>query len=105
MKLTKKYIKGIGAGIGLALAVCALIGLLMRAYIKIKTGHGLDYYISGAGYKFNYIGFFTLFLVIPAAIAGGWAFTKYLKWRESTLERELIHKRLEKRSKRKKRKR
>lgn len=85
------------------LGALGFIGFIVRSYLKIKAGHGLDYYISGAGYKLNYIGVLTLFALIPIVLGGGWILGKYLQWRDNRIEEQLIEKRLSKTSKRRKR--
>ena len=77
-----------------------ILGWALHAFLKVQAGEGLDYYISGKGIQFSYIGVLILFLVIPVALAGGWLVGKILVWREGTLKkREIAERRLAKLSK------
>ena len=104
MKLPKINIKEIFIGFILSLLGLGILGFALRAYQKIQSGHGLDYYTSGRGYHFNYIGVFILFLTIPLVLIIGWLFGKYLTWRDKKLERQLIENRLSKAKSKRKRK-
>jgi membrane-bound ClpP family serine protease len=99
MKWQRPKIKSIFNGIIGCLAVLGIIGFIIRLYLKVKTGHGLDYYISGTGYKLNYIGVLTLFALLPLVLGGGWLFGKYLTWRDKRLDVKYIEQRLKKRRK------
>ncbi len=56
----------------------ALVGFVLRAVEKIHSGHGLDYYFTGFGVKFNYIGALVLLICIPVALLFGWALNHWL---------------------------
>jgi nitric oxide reductase large subunit len=60
------------------LVVVALIGFILGALEKIRSGHGLDYYFTGFGAKFNYIGAIVLLVCIPIALLVGWGLNYWL---------------------------
>jgi hypothetical protein len=96
MKLPKLKFKPIFYSVMGCFAGLGIIGFIARLYLKVKAGEGLDYYISGAGYKLNYIGALILFALLPIVMVGGWLIGKYLKWRDARMEKKLIEERLEK---------
>lgn len=74
-KSSARYVVFIVAGIG---ALLALVGFLLRVVEKIRSGHGLDYYFTGFGVRFNYIGVLVLFVCIPTALLLGWVLNYWL---------------------------
>ena len=54
--------------IGLLLILIGFFGFCSRAIIKVLQGDGLDYYFTGFGYQFNYIGALILFSLIPLTL-------------------------------------
>jgi hypothetical protein len=63
------------AGIAVILAV---VGFVLHAIERILSGHGLDYYFTGYGVKFNYIGALVLLICIPVALLLGWTLNYWL---------------------------
>ena len=45
---------------------------------KVRTGHGLDYYLNGMGVEMNYIGALIAVAIIPIALLLGWAIRWWL---------------------------
>jgi hypothetical protein len=39
---------------------------------KVRSGHGLDTFLTGEGVEFNYIGALILLLLIPLSLIVGW---------------------------------
>jgi len=68
-KFSSSFTVLIIGGIGVILA---LVGFVLHAVEKIRSGHGLDYYFTGFGVKFNYIGALVLLICIPVALLLGW---------------------------------
>lgn len=81
-KFSTLKLKEIFIGIMLCLLSFGVLGWALNAYLKVKDGQGLDYYISGTGYQFNYIGVLILFALIPIALGGGWIIGRFLIWRD-----------------------
>lgn len=50
---------------------------------KVISGQGLDYYISGKGYEFNYLGALILVISFPLIGLSGWLISWYQErdWR------------------------
>lgn len=46
------------------LSIFALVGQVLQVIEKVRTGHGLDYFITMWGYQFNYIGALVGFIAI-----------------------------------------
>lgn len=90
MKFSRLNTKSLFQGIMGCLAGLGIIGFIIRLYMKVKAGEGLDYYISGTGYKLNYIGVLTLVALIPFIMGGGWLLGKFMTWRDKRLEQKLI---------------
>jgi hypothetical protein len=102
MKFPKFKFKSFFSGVMGCLIVLGIIGFILRLYLKVKAGEGLEYYISGTGYKLNYIGVLALFILLPFVMVGGWLVGKVLTWRDKKIEKKQIQQRIEKnRSKRK----
>ena len=74
-KFPSSSIVFIVAGMGVILG---LVGFVLDAIEKIRSGHGLDYYFTGYGVKFNYIGALVLLICIPVAMLLGWALNYWL---------------------------
>ena len=66
------------------LVVIAGISFVLRVVNKVSSGHGLDYYFTGRGVQFNYIGALILLIVIPVALAVGWV----IRWWQLRGERD-----------------
>jgi len=61
---------------GVILALIGFASFVLHAAGKVQTGHGLDYYFTGYGVQFNYIGaLIAIALAIFALVVGcgiGW---------------------------------
>jgi ClpX C4-type zinc finger len=55
-----------------------VIGFILHAIEKVRSGHGLDYYFTGLGVKFNYIGALALLVCIRVALLFGWLLNYWL---------------------------
>ncbi len=75
---TGKWTLGILIGSGVASFVLLLIA-------KMKTGHGLDYYITGKGVQFNYIGAFIAIIVSAVALLVSWLIRRFKNKRKAKL--------------------
>lgn len=81
-------------GYSLGLVFAAMAGILvliggvqfaLKVIDKVRSGHGLDYYFTGWGVQFNYIGaFLLLFVIIPIALLIGYG----LRWWQTRDERD-----------------
>jgi hypothetical protein len=56
---------------GSALAL-GFLGFIVRVILKVKSGHGLDYYRTGHGVEMNYIGVLIAIAIIPIVLILGW---------------------------------
>jgi len=74
-KFSSSFIVLIICGIG---GILALVGFVLHAVGEIRSGHGLDYYFTGFGVKFNYIGALVLLICIPVALLLGWTLNYWL---------------------------
>ncbi len=97
MKWKKINFQKIFNGFMFIMVAVGIIGFALFAYHKVRTGHGLDYYVSGKGYLLNYIGVLTLLALIPVTMCVGWLFGKYLTWRNMKLKKQLKKQLIEKR--------
>ena len=61
------------------------IGFILHVILKVKSGHGLDYYQTGHGVEMNYIGVLIAIGVIPIVLILGWVGNKIYKLRENYL--------------------
>lgn len=57
--------------VGGLLSILALIAFVIRAVQKVQTGHGLDYYFTGWGVQFNYIGALIVLALVPVTLLVG----------------------------------
>ncbi len=60
--------------IGGVLVILGLTAFVIRVMNKVRTGHGLDYYFTGLGVQFNYIGALILLGLVPICLLIGWGF-------------------------------
>ena len=74
--------------VGGLLIILGGIGFVFRVVEKVQTGHGLDYYFTGWGVQFNYIGVLILLMLIPVILVVGWV----IRWWQLRDERD-FHKR------------
>lgn len=86
----------------ISLCVLSLLGFVLHVFMKVRDGHGLDYYTLGMGYQLNYIGVLILFILMPVALGGGWILGKFLTWYDTIAEKRRIEERRLKWEKRKK---
>ena len=54
------------------LVITAFASFAIRVIDKVRSGHGLDYYFTGEGVRFNYVGALILLVIIPIALLIGW---------------------------------
>jgi len=55
-------------GIVMVIVMFGFVSFVVFLINKVISGHGLDYYISGMGYEFNYLG--VLILVFSSPLIG-----------------------------------
>ena len=53
------------------LVLLATVSGILHIVLKVVTGHGLDYYFTGQGVRFNYIGALITLVVSAAAVLVG----------------------------------
>jgi hypothetical protein len=80
--------------LGTALIIIAVISFLLTILFKVSDGQGLDYYISGKGYKLNYLGVLILLAVLPLFGLVAWL----LRWYQQRHERDFEEKYTKKRN-------
>ena len=62
-------------------AIGGIVGMVLIAIEKVRTGHGLDTYRTHWMVEFNWIGFLVFLAAVAVALAIGWFF-RYKEWRE-----------------------
>lgn len=67
--------------IGGILALLAFASFILDAVRKVQTGHGLDYYFTGWGVQFNYIGGLIAFALALFALVVGCGIHWWQKYR------------------------
>ena len=77
-------LKRICLAVGVFLAMGMFAGYVYRVVSKVKSGHGLDTYLTPEGAEFNYIGVLILLMLIPIALLLGWG----LRWWQLREERD-----------------
>ena len=50
---------------GIIAVVIGIFGFTAFVINKVITGHGLDYYFTGFGYEFSYLGVLILIMLLP----------------------------------------
>ena len=68
------------------------VGFVAFLIDKVLRGHGLDYYISGMGYKLNYLGVLILVALMPLLVLVVWL----VAWYQGRDERDFKEKYLNK---------
>ena len=96
-KFRKLTLKNIFWVISSILVVFAFSAFMAKAFLKIQSGHGLEYYLSGKGFQFNYLVAFLTLSLIPVFLSVGWIIGKILVWREKRIKKRMIQKKLNKR--------
>ncbi len=61
-------------GLGMFLIFIAALSFIFRVFDKVLSDKGLDYYLTGHGVQFNYIGAMVLLLLLPLVIVVGLCF-------------------------------
>lgn len=69
---------------GVFLVMAMFAGFVYRVVSKVKSGHGLDTYLTPEGVEFNYIGALILLMLIPIALLLGWG----VRWWQLREERD-----------------
>jgi nitric oxide reductase large subunit len=82
-----KFVK-VAFTIGTFLSLLGFVGLVLFLFVKVISGNGLDYYFTGFGYKFSYLGALILISLIPLIMGGAIAF----QWWSEKDERDFINK-------------
>jgi hypothetical protein len=82
-----KYVKTVFI-FGTLLSLIGFVGLVLFLFSKVISGEGLDYYFTGFGYKFSYLGALILVCLIPLIMGGAIA----LQWWSEKDERDFINK-------------
>ena len=96
----EKFVKSIKfAFFAWIVAICSISGVFIRAMLKVKSGHGLDCYISGKGYEFNYIGYLISSGAILTALLAGWIISRFQKNKKGKVHRPVGYKRFKKKRK------
>ena len=73
------------------------LGFIIRVILKVKSGHGLDYYRTGHGVEMNYIGVLIAIGIIPIVLIFGWVGNKIYLYKKT----HFITKYIEKKKRRK----
>jgi hypothetical protein len=77
-------LKRICLAVGVFLAMVMFAGFVYRVVSKVKSGRGLDTYLTPEGVEFNYIGTLILLMLIPIALLLGWG----VRWWQLREERD-----------------
>jgi hypothetical protein len=72
MKHLKMIIKRLCIAIMILWTLLGIASGILYAIIKVRTGHGLDYYLTGEGVEMNYVGFLVAISVIAIALFISW---------------------------------
>ncbi len=77
--MRRPKIKETLGGVAAFAVLLSFIGFIIRAIDKVRTGQGLDYYLTGYGVQMNYLGALIAIAIIPVAMLVGWIIQIYLK--------------------------
>ncbi len=80
----KRFSGRVVASIAGLLITCGSVAFVLRVLEKVRTGHGLDYYFTGWGVQFNYIGVMILLALVPVTLLAGWG----IRWWQLREERD-----------------
>jgi hypothetical protein len=67
----KESVKLIGCVLSAFLVLIIFAAMVFRIVAKVRSGHGLDTYLTPEGVEFNYIGALILLLLIPVSLVIG----------------------------------
>ncbi len=76
--------------------VLAIVSFILYAIQKVRTGRGLDYYLTGHGVQMNYIGVLIAFGMIAIVLLIGWIVRFWSNKKRAYLEDGLAKKMLKK---------
>lgn len=79
-----RFLSRIVGSVAAILIICGFAAFVLRVVDKVRTGHGLDYYFTGWGVQFNYIGVLILLILAPIAMLVGWG----IRWWQLRDERD-----------------
>ncbi len=82
-----KFVK-IAFTTGMFLSVLGFVGFIAFLFEKVMAGEGLEYYFTGFGYQFSYLGALILVCLIPVILGGAFAY----QWWSERDERDFIAK-------------
>ena len=68
------------------------LGFIIRVILKVKSGHGLDYYRTGHGVEMNYIGVLVAIGIIPIVLILGWVGNKIYLYKKTHFKPKYIEK-------------
>jgi hypothetical protein len=91
--ISKKALSILG---GLAVAV-GFTGFIIRVISKVTEGQGVEYYFTGEGVKFSYIGVLTVIVIIPVILVLSYLYRIYYKKKQQDLKSNFIARRKMKR--------
>jgi len=80
VKLNKIFITIFGF-----LITIGFIGFILHIFLKVKSGHGLEYYRTGHGVEMIYIGVLIAIGIIPIVLILGWLGNKIFNLKENYL--------------------
>ena len=82
-----KFVKTVFT-IGTVLSLLGFAGFVVYLFNKVISGEGLNYYFTGFGYKFSYLGALILVCLVPLIMGSAVVF----QWWSEKDERDFIKK-------------
>ena len=73
---------GIGKITGITFVSICFVLFSIRVIRKVTSGKGLDYYLTGSGIKFNYIGALVVIIILSVTLPVSFYYGKQWKKRE-----------------------